>query len=79
MIDLILRTQIHHKDYIKLINQYEIIPREQLNSYIGPTLELREPTKRRELKIQQFKLEREIKSKLDVRSFLTFFSSSLLL
>lgn len=54
-----------------------MIPEEKRGIYIGPTAEVRDAAKRREGKIAQFKLEREIKGKLEVSTSLEFSSKKL--
>ncbi|OJT02539.1 PP2A regulatory subunit TAP46 [Trametes pubescens] len=52
--------------YIHYLEQYEIVSGEDRDLYGRPTSSLTDPAKRRELKIKQYKREKEIKAKIEV-------------
>lgn len=58
--------QGYFRSYIELVDRYEIIPEGQRHIFAGPQHTTQDPAKRRESKIAQFKMERQIKSTLDV-------------
>lgn len=59
--------QDHFRAYIDLVDRYEIIPEEKRSAFAGPQHATQNPSVRREHKIAQFKIEKETKSKLEVR------------
>ncbi|KAK4701277.1 immunoglobulin-binding protein 1, partial [Phenoliferia sp. Uapishka_3] len=58
-------AQEHLRTYISLVDRYEIVPEEKRNVFQGPSQQTQDPTRRRESKIAQFKMERDIKQKLE--------------
>ena len=50
-----------------MVDRYEVVPEDRRAVFAGPQHATQDPTRRRESKIAQFKLERELKTQLDVR------------
>lgn len=61
--------QEHFAAYIQLVDRYEIIPSAKRGAFAGPQHATQDPTRRRESKIAQYKMEKEIKGILEVRAF----------
>lgn len=59
-------TQERFRKYIELVERYEVVPEGQRGVFAGPQQASQDPAKRRESKIAQFKMERQIKSTLEV-------------
>lgn len=57
----------HFEAYITLIDRYEVIPEQRRGVFAGPQHATQDPSRRRESKIAQYKMEREIKGKLEAR------------
>ncbi|SCV69153.1 BQ2448_2173 [Microbotryum intermedium] len=51
--------------YVALIDRYQVVPENQRSTFSGPQHATQDPTRRRESKIAQYKMEKEIKNKLD--------------
>jgi len=58
--------QVLFRRYIDLVNRYEIVPEANRAVFAGPQHATQDPAKRRESKINQFKMEKQIKGTLDV-------------
>lgn len=54
--------------YIHYLEQYEIVSGEDKDLYGRPASSVTDPAKRRELKIKQYKREKEIKAKIEVQA-----------
>ncbi|SGY73308.1 BQ5605_C005g03280 [Microbotryum silenes-dioicae] len=52
--------------YVALIDRYQVVAENQRSTFAGPQHATQDPTRRRESKIAQYKMEKEIKNKLDV-------------
>ncbi|KAL8286140.1 hypothetical protein RQP46_004628 [Phenoliferia psychrophenolica] len=61
----IQRAREHFRTYIDLVDRYEIVPDDKRAVFAGPKHSTQDPTRRRESKIAQFKMERELKGKLE--------------
>ena len=59
------KAKLHFISYIALIDRYEVIPEDKRNAFAGPQHSTQDPTRRRESKIAQYKMEKEIKTKLE--------------
>ncbi|KAA1079563.1 hypothetical protein PGT21_016097 [Puccinia graminis f. sp. tritici] len=55
----------HFKSFSRQIEAYEIIPREQIERFKGPLSAIQSASMRRESKINQYKLEKQLKQQLD--------------
>jgi immunoglobulin-binding protein 1 len=62
-------VKVHFELYIEVMDRYQVIPSDRKSVFRGPQHGTQDPTRRRESKIAQYKMEREIKGKLEVRSF----------
>ncbi|CDO73631.1 hypothetical protein BN946_scf185014.g101 [Trametes cinnabarina] len=64
-IDLVQDVKSHLEAYIHYLEQYEVITPEDRDLYGRPTSSVTDPAKRRELKIKQFKREKDIKARIE--------------
>lgn len=59
------RAQDYLNKFCNQVENYEIIPTDQVNSFKGPSSTVQNPAMRRESKINQFKWEKKVKHQLD--------------
>ncbi|KAI0333615.1 serine/threonine protein phosphatase PP2A-associated protein [Cubamyces sp. BRFM 1775] len=64
-IDLVSEVKRHLEAYVHYLEQYEIVTAEDKNLYSRPTSSIADPAKRRELKIKQYKREKDIKARIE--------------
>lgn len=57
-------SQTHYTEFVNLLESYDVIPADQRKLFAGPPPTNQNPMIRREAKIAQFKLEKELKSQL---------------
>lgn len=62
-------AQRYLKRFVENLERYEIVPAAEQELYEKRASDVRDPAKRRELKINQWKKEREIRAKVEVRLF----------
>lgn len=55
-------------EFKQLLESYTVVPEDEKKLYAQRSSTVTEPMKRRELKIAQFKKEKEIKTKISVRT-----------
>ncbi|KAH8117003.1 TAP42-like protein [Phellopilus nigrolimitatus] len=58
------KAQVHFKLFISLLDDYHVLPEEEKKIYGQKSSGIADPAKRREVKIAQFKKEKEIKNKI---------------
>ncbi|KAL4244931.1 TAP46-like protein [Abortiporus biennis] len=61
----ILRIQSYYRSFLLTLETYEIIPESDKELYGKPASSVNDPAKRRELKIQQYKFEKELKTRIE--------------
>jgi hypothetical protein len=54
------------QSYITSLAQYEIVPDAEKQLLENPTSSIRDPARRRELKIQQYKKEKDLRAEIEV-------------
>ncbi|KIJ35691.1 hypothetical protein M422DRAFT_232756 [Sphaerobolus stellatus SS14] len=59
-------SQRHLHAFLRRLRQYDVVPEEEKKAFSKKASEVRDPTARRELKIKQYKTEKEIRSRLEV-------------
>ncbi|KAI0362517.1 serine/threonine protein phosphatase PP2A-associated protein [Trametes cingulata] len=64
-IDLVKEVKRHLEAYIYYLEHYEIATEEDKELYGRPASSVADPTKRRELKIKQYKREKDIKARIE--------------
>ncbi|KAI8989790.1 serine/threonine protein phosphatase PP2A-associated protein [Trametes punicea] len=64
-IDFVSEVKRHLEAYVHYLEQYEIITAEDRELYGRPASSVIDPAKRRELKIKQFKREKDIKARIE--------------
>ncbi|KAH9852697.1 serine/threonine protein phosphatase PP2A-associated protein [Lenzites betulinus] len=65
-LDLVKAVKRYLEAYIHYLEQYEIVSQEDKTLYGRPASSITDPAKRRELKIKQYKQEKDIKARIEV-------------
>ncbi|KAI0636606.1 serine/threonine protein phosphatase PP2A-associated protein [Trametes polyzona] len=65
-LDLVQGVKRHLEAYIHYLEQYEVVSEEDKELYGRPASSVTDPAKRRELKIKQYKREKDIKARIEV-------------
>lgn len=63
--------QSYLKSFISLVENYEIIPEDERSLYSRKTTTVIDPAKRRDLKISQYKKEKDLRAGIEVGSLRT--------
>lgn len=63
--NLLIKTQEYMKSFISLLENYEIIPEEERNLFDRKVAQVADFAKRRELKINQYKKEKDLQSRIE--------------
>ncbi|KAM0792254.1 hypothetical protein ACM66B_004948 [Microbotryomycetes sp. NB124-2] len=59
------KAKTHFARFVALVEQYAIVPDSQRQAFAGTQHSVQDPSRRRDAKIAQFKIERDVKAKLE--------------
>lgn len=62
-----ISLQRYVKTFIYLLETYEIVPQDERDLYAKQASAIRDPAKKRELKISQYRKEKDLKTRIQVR------------